>query len=214
MGEFGDSELKQAIKEVIEPMASDGLRTIGLAYKDYVPGSEAPNEAQIDGDINWDDESEVGSKLTAIAIIGIQDPVRPEVPEAIAKCQRAGITVRMVGGVRRALRIQSFNQSQALQVTGDNINTARSIATSCGILKPGGDFLAMEGKEFNARIRDSDGQISQRKLDNIWPKLRVLARAQPSDKYILVKGIIDSKSTKNREVVAVTGDGRRDFVGS
>jgi len=85
---------------------------------------------------------------------------------------------------------------------------ARSIATSCGILKPGGDFLAMEGKEFNARIRDSDGQVSQRKLDNIWPKLRVLARAQPSDKYILVKGIIDSKSTKNREVVAVTGDGR------
>lgn len=54
-----------------------------------------------------------------------------EVPAAIAKCQRAGITVRMV--------------------TGDNINTARSIATSCGILKPGEDFIALEGKEFNAR---------------------------------------------------------------
>jgi Ca2+-transporting ATPase/Ca2+ transporting ATPase len=36
-------------------------------------------------------------------------------------------------------------------VTGDNINTARSIATACGILKPGADFLALEGKEFNAR---------------------------------------------------------------
>ena len=52
-------------------------------------------------------------------------------PAAIEKCQKAGITVRMV--------------------TGDNINTARSIATSCGILKPGADFLALEGKEFNAR---------------------------------------------------------------
>lgn len=52
--------------------------------------------------------------------------------------------------------------------------------------------------------------MSQAKLDEIWPKLRVLARAQPSDKYTLVKGIIDSKHTKNREVVAVTGDGTND----
>lgn len=52
--------------------------------------------------------------------------------------------------------------------------------------------------------------MSQQKLDQIWPRLRVLARAQPSDKYVLVKGIIDSKNTKNREVVAVTGDGTND----
>lgn len=38
------------------------------------------------------------------------------------------------------------------------------------------------------------------KLDAIWPRLRVLARAQPSDKYVLVKGIIDSKASKNRLV--------------
>ena len=63
-----------------------------------------------------------------------------QVPEAIRKCQRAGITVRMV--------------------TGDNINTARSIATKCGILKPGDDFLILEGKEFNQRIRDSHGEVS------------------------------------------------------
>lgn len=85
----------------------------------------------IDGDINWEDEEDIRQGMTLIAVVGIQDPVRPEVPDAIAKCQRAGITVRMV--------------------TGDNINTARSIATACGILKPGGDFLALEGKEFNAR---------------------------------------------------------------
>ena len=63
-------------------------------------------------------------------------------PEAIRKCQRAGITVRMV--------------------TGDNVNTARSIATKCGILKPGEDFLVLEGREFNARIRESlpDGPVN------------------------------------------------------
>jgi Ca2+ transporting ATPase len=64
----------------------------------------------------------------------VQDPVREEVPEAIRKCQRAGITVRMV--------------------TGDNINTARAIATKCGIIKPGENFLVLEGKDFNKRIRD------------------------------------------------------------
>lgn len=63
-----------------------------------------------------------------------------QVPEAIRKCQRAGITVRMV--------------------TGDNINTARSIATKCGILKPGDEGLILEGKEFNRRIRDTNGEVS------------------------------------------------------
>ena len=38
-------------------------------------------------------------------------------------------------------------------VTGDNINTARSIATKCGILKPNEDFLVLEGPDFNLRIR-------------------------------------------------------------
>ena len=52
--------------------------------------------------------------------------------------------------------------------------------------------------------------MSQQKLDQIWPKLRVLARSQPVDKYTLVKGIINSKISANREVVAVTGDGTND----
>ncbi|CAJ0568621.1 unnamed protein product, partial [Mesorhabditis spiculigera] len=189
---FDEAGLADLTQRVIEPMASDGLRTIGLAYKDYVVSGEKKeeNEVEYSGEVNWEDEETVRGGMTAIGIMGIQDPVRPEVPAAIEKCQKAGITVRMV--------------------TGDNINTARSIATSCGILKPGADFLALEGKEFNARIRDENGKVDQAKLDAIWPRLRVLARAQPSDKYVLVKGIIDSKNTKNREVVAVTGDGTND----
>ena len=50
------------------------------------------------------------------------------------------------------------------------------------------------------RIVDSQGNFSQEKFDQIWPKLRVLARAQPTDKFTLVKGIIDSRVTDNREV--------------
>lgn len=44
-------------------------------------------------------------------------------------------------------------------VTGDNINTARAIATKCGILLPGEDFLCLEGKEFNQLIRNNEGEV-------------------------------------------------------
>ena len=52
--------------------------------------------------------------------------------------------------------------------------------------------------------------MKQELVDEIWPRLRVLARSSPTDKYTLVKGIIESKLNPNREVVAVTGDGTND----
>ncbi|XP_029682106.1 plasma membrane calcium-transporting ATPase 2-like isoform X2 [Takifugu rubripes] len=171
----------EMVRKVIEPMACDGLRTICVAYRDF------PAEA---GEPNWDAENDILNDLTCICVVGIEDPVRPEVPEAISKCQRAGITVRMV--------------------TGDNINTARAIATKCGIIVPGEDFLCLEGKEFNQQIRNDKGEVEQERLDKVWPKLRVLARSSPTDKHTLVKGIIDSTVGETRQVVAVTGDGTND----
>lgn len=67
-----------------------------------------------------------------ISVVGIKDPVRPEVPLAIKKCQQAGITVRMV--------------------TGDNISTATTIAKECGLLTESG--LAMEGPAFRKLTPD------------------------------------------------------------
>lgn len=52
--------------------------------------------------------------------------------------------------------------------------------------------------------------MKQELLDRVWPRLRVLARSSPQDKYILVNGIVESKISANREVVAVTGDGTND----
>nr|XP_019566991.1 PREDICTED: plasma membrane calcium-transporting ATPase 4 isoform X2 [Rhinolophus sinicus] len=176
---FKNKDRDEMVRTVIEPMACEGLRTICLAYRDF-NDVEPP----------WDNENEILTELTCITVVGIEDPVRPEVPEAIAKCKRAGITVRMV--------------------TGDNINTARAIATKCGILTPGDDFLCLEGKEFNRLIRNEKGEVEQEKLDKIWPKLRVLARSSPTDKHTLVKGIIDSTVGEQRQVVAVTGDGTND----
>ncbi|XP_068826116.1 plasma membrane calcium-transporting ATPase 1 isoform X11 [Capricornis sumatraensis] len=178
---FRPRDRDDIVKTVIEPMASEGLRTICLAFRDFPAGEPEPE---------WDNENDIVTGLTCIAVVGIEDPVRPEVPDAIKKCQRAGITVRMV--------------------TGDNINTARAIATKCGILHPGEDFLCLEGKDFNRRIRNEKGEIEQERIDKIWPKLRVLARSSPTDKHTLVKGIIDSTVSEQRQVVAVTGDGTND----
>lgn len=61
-----------------------------------------------------------------------QDPVRKEVPDAVAVCKRAGIVVRMV--------------------TGDNVHTASHIAKECGIMMEGG--LALEGPVFRKMTED------------------------------------------------------------
>lgn len=53
-------------------------------------------------------------------------------------------------------------------VTGDNINTARAIAIKCGILHPGDDFLCLEGKEFNRRIRNQMGEVRQTWRQRHW----------------------------------------------
>ncbi|KAM0851067.1 hypothetical protein ACQ4PT_052678 [Festuca glaucescens] len=113
---------------------------------------------------------------TCIGIVGIKDPVRPGVKESVAICRSAGITVRMV--------------------TGDNINTAKAIARECGILTEGG--LAIEGPDFRTR--------SAEELNELIPKIQVMARSSPLDKHTLVKQL----RTTFDEVVAVTGDGTND----
>ncbi|KAL4961867.1 putative calcium transporting ATPase (Pmc1) [Aspergillus stella-maris] len=118
---------------------------------------------------------DVFSELTWMGAFGIHDPLRPEVAEAIQNCHSAGVQVKMV--------------------TGDNINTALAIAESCGIKTEEG--IAMEGPEL--RKLDPD------QLDQVVPRLQVLARSSPSDKELLVKHL-----KKLGEIVAVTGDGTND----
>jgi len=69
------------VKQVIEPMACDGLRTISVAYKDFVPSKAEINQVHYEpgSEPNWDDEENVVTNLTAICVVGIEDPVRPEV---------------------------------------------------------------------------------------------------------------------------------------
>jgi P-type Ca2+ transporter type 2C len=171
-----DAERERLIHEVVVGMASRGLRCICLTYTDY-PENDPKRAADF-----FEDADRVDRDLVAMAIVGIKDPVRAEVPEAVRICQQAGIVVRMV--------------------TGDNIHTARHIAKECGILTDnvpgGGAGLALEGPEFR-RMTDEE-------LVPLLPRLQVLARSSPEDKLVLVRALKEHY----QEVVAVTGDGTND----
>ena len=118
-----------------------------------------------------------------MGIVGIEDPLRDEVPPAIHRCYGAGIDVRMC--------------------TGDNLATAVAIASRCGILRKEhykhgrmsphvSDLLkdrAMTGKEFRKRVHNDDGVFVQAAFDEIWPRLRVMARCDPDDKHTLAHGL-------------------------
>lgn len=161
-------------ENVITRFAEQALRVICIAYKDF---ETCPD---------WDDEESLLKDLCISTFVGIQDPVRDEVPDAVATCQRAGVTVRMV--------------------TGDNMITARAIAINCGIITDEHDPDAvMEGPDFRRRVVNPDGSLNYDEINKIAPKLRVMGRCSPTDKYNLVKGLI-----KAGEIVAVTGDGTND----
>lgn len=158
-------EMVEKLENIIVQFASQGLRTICMAYRDF----------DADGGEEWDSGEPPEKQMTVIGIVGIKDPLRPEVRDAVAQCKRSGIFVRMV--------------------TGDNLLTAQFIARDCGILSDRG--LAMEGKDFR-KLNDAE-------TDAILPRLQVLARSTPSDKYKLVHRLREIG-----EVVAVTGDGTND----
>jgi Ca2+ transporting ATPase len=143
-----------------------------------------------------------------IAIAGIKDIIRDEVPDAVRKCNYAGVRVRMV--------------------TGDNKITAIAIARECGILgetEGNEECVCMEGPEFynyvGGLIYKDNGEevkimgLEDRKdyesigniehMKNIRNKLKVLARSRPNDKYVIVSGL-----RQLGDIVAVTGDGTND----
>ncbi|OHT02234.1 calcium motive P-type ATPase [Tritrichomonas foetus] len=146
-------DIHQQLLDKVTEYADMSLRTMLLAYND-LEGTEKQSE--------WDDPAVIEQNLTVIALVGIQDPLRPEVIHAIEQCNRAQVVVRMV--------------------TGDYINTAKAIAKECGILSE--DNIAMLGEDFAKK--------SKLELIDLLPNLRVLARSSPRDKLRLVSLLMES----------------------
>ena len=142
-----DEAFKERLLQKVNDFAEQAYRTLLIAYRD-IEGSPDPM---------WEVDSFVENELTFICMVGIQDPLRPEVPAAIQACEEAGVVVRMV--------------------TGDFIATAKAISRGCGILK-NDDDIVMEGKEF--------ASMSKVELLEKIDRLKVLARSSPTDKYRLV----------------------------
>lgn len=145
--ELLDDNVRQQCERVIDKYAGDALRTIALAYRDI----NAEDYAQI-----HQQEEPVHENLVLIGIVGIMDPLRPNVVESVAAFRRAGVFVRMI--------------------TGDNLKTATAIAKSAGIYTRGG--VALNADKF----RD----MSPDEQRNVIPRLQVLARSTPTDKTVVV----------------------------
>jgi len=195
---------RNLVEDLVANYQKEGYRTLAIAFKDV---KNEPNGG-------WGKDTTLEKGLTLLGVFAIEDPLRASVPDAIAKCNKAGIDVRMC--------------------TGDALTTAIAIAKGCTILRPT-DFgpdghpkknFAMTGAEFDDLVHhkdpslpkvirrvfdpkindavdtlaeqfqlDSNGNkvLNQDAFDQIWPTLRVLARCQPEDKLTLVKGMRASK---------------------
>ncbi len=178
---------RNTISTVTSQYATLSLRTLALAYRDLDPSTTPERTTTFES---------VFHSLTWLAVLAIQDPVRPGVPAAVATCHHASVAVKMV--------------------TGDNVDTACAVARECGILPripppsppPSSSSyppslqddeagLVMEGAEFR--------RLSERERRACVKQLCVLARSSPEDKRVLVTTLRGLG-----EVVAVTGDGTND----
>lgn len=193
-----DEKMQEIQQKVIFNFANQAYRTLTIAFKE-IPCEEF-DKVNRDDDMSDDEENlekSLESELTLICIVGIQDPLRDGIPEAVGRCKKSGITVRMV--------------------TGDNLDTARAIAKNAGIIterEANFKYSCMDGPTFRAEVGglvEAEGKNGGERVKNeekfieIIGQLRVLARSSPQDKYLLVTGL------KNRgRVVAVTGDGTND----
>ncbi len=133
-------------------LAAQGMRVLAVAGRETRPG-----ESGFSGDRA---EDERGLKL--YGLLGFQDPMRPEVPAAVAECQRAGIRLKLI--------------------TGDHAMTAHAIADAAGIAHD--NNAIMTGADLD--------RISRERLVTEVGRSSIFARIRPEQKYAIVDALAES----------------------
>ncbi|XWS42502.1 hypothetical protein CRYUN_Cryun16bG0019500 [Craigia yunnanensis] len=153
---------------IIEGMADKSLRCIAFAHANVTDGNEQIHTKLEEAGLTW------------LGLVGLKDPCRPGVKEAVESCKKAGVRIKMI--------------------TGDNMYTARAIAFECGILDSD-DNSQNEAVVEGVQFRNYSPGDRMEKIDSI----RVMARSSPFDKLLMVQSL-----KQKGHVVAVTGDGTND----
>lgn len=99
-----DASFTNRVQEVIEEMAAGSLRTLLLVYKEVKSTPE-----------DWD---EIKNDLIIITMVGIKDPLRDGIPEAVRACHEGGVRVRMVTGDNKKLPLLLLKKLAFLTPTG------------------------------------------------------------------------------------------------
>lgn len=146
-GNHTREEYKQKLKEY----QLKAMRTLGFAYMIVDDDLQAIRNGKL-----------VAKKLIFMGIVGIEDPIREDVKDAVEKCLKAGIKVKII--------------------TGDNLDTAKEIARQIGIWTDGcSDRNAIEGATLATL---TDKELKERANDLI-----IIARARPMDKKRFVEAL-------------------------
>ena len=146
-----DNVDKASIDKQLYTYQEQAMRTLGFAYQILEDGDEAIKDNKV-----------VANNLIFLGIVAISDPVREDVPAAVAECLNAGIAVKIV--------------------TGDTPGTAKEIGRQIGLWNENDtEKNIITGPEFAA--------LSDEELDNIVLDLKIIARARPMDKKRLVEAL-------------------------
>ncbi|MBE0668996.1 MAG: cation-translocating P-type ATPase [Anaerolineales bacterium] len=159
-------EAKERILAANDVMTKDALRVLGFAYRLEKDVPDNPEDLKAD---------DLEKELVFVGLLGMIDPPRAEVKPALEKARHAGI--------------------RTVMITGDFPNTAKAIAESIGLLRPG--KKVMTGAELD--------KIDDNELKNVIEDTDVFARVSPEHKMRIVDAL-----QANDEIVAMTGDGVND----
>lgn len=209
-------DLKRQCKKVYDDYTNRAMRAILFAHKE-LSQQDISNAKKNHQEEDIEFYKELAKNSTFVLMVGIRDQIRDGVPEAIVKCNKAGINVRMVTGdsfetalaIAKEVNILKEDQIEACRRNNAEIKkmieneSEDEVAKFMGVMSKKNDVFALEGEVFRKicgnlekHYETEDGkEVLKIKLKNISmfrevvKHLKVVARSSPEDKYLLVLGL-------------------------